>query len=361
MQYFGAKKSYAKIHLVKGVFIMYKINKILCILVCLMPIHCWAHVRWFVQDVPRDNIAFPIDIVSILLVLGVLLYCSFCIFLKQQKNTESSVYRILHGRITIAGIEWNLLKASLAVMLVGNIMTNIFIAPNLVGVISPNFAIFLQATLIVLLVLDEVIFGLSLALLMLSVTLLFGVELAIDYIFEFIVFAIYFVILGLSKNWLKLDQHILNSSPVNTTAVSILRVGMGLQLMVLAIHNKLLNPGLTLAFLAEYPHFNFVKFIGIEAFTHIHFVLAAGLAELSFGLMLVANIATRFVATCVMFFFTLTSIILGPHELLGHSPVLASMLIIWLQGNLSSNQHVYQTLQLLKPGYILGLWSKLLK
>ena len=115
---------------------------------------------------------------------------------------------------------------------------------------------------------------------------------------------------------------------------------MGLQLVVLAVHNKLLNPDLGLSFLQLHPEFNFMQLLGISAFEGIHFVLAAGLAETSFGVLLIFNIATRFVATCVLGIFTLTSIVMGLHELLGHLPVLAAMFVVWLNGNASAEFNI---------------------
>ena len=80
--------------------------------------------------------------------------------------------------------------------------------------------------------------------------------------------------------------------------------------------------------------FNFMSSVlGISAFTDLHFALAAGVAESSFGLMLLLNKASRFVALTICFFFLSTGVILGYHELIGHFPVLVLAIIVAIQPN----------------------------
>lgn len=49
-----------------------------------------------------------------------------------------------------------------------------------------------------------------------------------------------------------------------------------LTLVTLALHNNLGNPGLTMAFLEEYP-LSFMMLLGFEGFTDLHFTFAARL------------------------------------------------------------------------------------
>jgi uncharacterized membrane protein YphA (DoxX/SURF4 family) len=115
-------------------------------------------------------------------------------------------------------------------------------------------------------------------------------------------------------------------------AVPVIRVGVGLTLVTLALHNKLGNPGLTMAFLEEYP-LNFMALLGFEGFTNLHFTFAAGLGELTLGILITLGISTRFVVAKLAVFFIATVIALGPIELLGHAPLVGIAVMLILRGS----------------------------
>ena len=98
--------------------------------------------------------------------------------------------------------------------------------------------------------------------------------------------------------------------------------------MVLAVHNKLGDPGLGVAFLAAYP-LNFMAGMG---FSDLHFVLAAGVFELAFGGLIAFGIATRFVTAVLSCFFLATLVALAPTELIGHLPLIGAAIVIILRG-----------------------------
>jgi hypothetical protein len=108
-------------------------------------------------------------------------------------------------------------------------------------------------------------------------------------------------------------------------------VAVGLTLAILAFDEKLLHPHLSLAFLREYQ-FNFMPCLGFAQFSDLHFVFAAGVAELTFGLLLTAGIATRFVTLVLSTFFVLTLLILGPVELVGHAPLFGIAFLLLSRG-----------------------------
>ncbi len=154
----------------------------------------------------------------------------------------------------------------------------------------------------------------------------------IDYVFEFAGIMVAFYLIGPSIS--RIDRILWPaSSPRNEQmAVAVLALSLGLQLAELALHNKLLNPGLALIFIDDNGFLNFMRMIGFTSFKNIYFVFAGGIAELILGTLLVFGIATRFVALGIGAIFTLTSAIFGLHELIGHIPIMAVVLLIALHG-----------------------------
>lgn len=304
----------------------------------LIPLDTFAHVRWFVEEQHKAT-NFTLDATTFLLVGGTLFYIFFCCILNAQKesrNKDHVINRFLFGKLNLKGIEWKIFEASIVIMLIGNITAGIFIAPNLI-LEDKDLSFLIQGGLIVCLIFDRVLFSIGLLALTGILISIFGLNLSIDYAAEFISFSLAFALIGCYKSWTQPEGGSLSWRAISVNASSTLRIGMGIQLVILAMHNKFLNPDMGLVFLQENQHFNFMKLLGVETFKDIHFVLAAGLAEMSFGLLLLLNIATRFVASCVFGIFLLTSIILGIHELLGHLPILACTFVIWLNGNSTEN------------------------
>jgi uncharacterized membrane protein YphA (DoxX/SURF4 family) len=116
-------------------------------------------------------------------------------------------------------------------------------------------------------------------------------------------------------------------------AVSLLRIAFGLQFVVLALHEKLINPGLALAFVEEHSFVNFMPLLGFEGFTNLHFVFGAGLAELAMGLLMAVNVAARPACGVLAAVFLATGLMFGPHELVGHLPILGALLLVMVRGS----------------------------
>jgi hypothetical protein len=114
-------------------------------------------------------------------------------------------------------------------------------------------------------------------------------------------------------------------------SVRILRIGIGLQLVILALTEKLIAPGLGLAFIEMYPFYNFFLAIGLDQVSNLHFVYFIGISELVLGGMLMLGIASRVVLAALAAAFTTTAIIHGLHEILGHLPIFAAALILLLE------------------------------
>ncbi len=119
-------------------------------------------------------------------------------------------------------------------------------------------------------------------------------------------------------------------------AMPALRVFTGLSVMWLAFSEKLLNPALALAFLREYPSFNFMQLLGFSWFSDELFVYAAGAVELTIGLLLAVGVLPRIVILFMWVPFNMTIPLLPPQELLGHLPILAVMYAVFLTGGANS-------------------------
>jgi uncharacterized membrane protein YphA (DoxX/SURF4 family) len=116
-------------------------------------------------------------------------------------------------------------------------------------------------------------------------------------------------------------------------AVSLLRIALGLQFVVLALHEKLINPALALAFVEQHSFVNFMPLFGFEGFTNLHFVFGAGLAELALGFLMAANVAARLACGVLAAIFLATGLMFGPHELVGHLPILGALLLVMVRGS----------------------------
>lgn len=296
----------------------------------LLPCVANAHVKWFVDNsITTENNVFKADMISFLLLLGAALYIGIAAYVEYYRNSNTKIYSLLYKPLFRPN-NLELLKAGVIIFLLGNIIQNHFIAPNL-KMANSFFLLeqFSQAALIILIVFFEIIFCISLILVGLLLFYIFGFSSSIDYLFELIGISLAVFFFHKKETAQHPNGEIdTNRDKYNNVGIAILRISFGLQLCALAAQDKLINPSLSLGFLSDYPYFNFMNLIGIESFTNAHFVLAAGLAEFSMGLLLVFNLFQRLGALTALFFFSLTSIILGPSELIGHIPVIIVLLII---------------------------------
>jgi len=117
-------------------------------------------------------------------------------------------------------------------------------------------------------------------------------------------------------------------------AVSMLRVAMGVSLIAVALTEKIWNPDLGLAFLADRPELNvFHGALGIPWFTDDLFVLSAGLTEAAIGAMLISGIMPRLVILGMWLPFHLGIPVLPAQELIGHLPIFGVMYLLFVRGS----------------------------
>ncbi|MEJ1297466.1 MAG: hypothetical protein RPU63_08280 [Candidatus Sedimenticola sp. (ex Thyasira tokunagai)] len=325
---------------------MRTLSKILILFLFLFSQNTFAHLRWFVDDEGSyRDVTYQLDWLMVLIMVGGALFVFICIMLEKKASGNKLYYKYLSKPYPMKGLEWHFLSLIIVVMLTINIIQGVFLAPNLIlpDVMKVN-GMLIQLAVLVMLFISPLLSGLLLFLLIFFLPAMLPMELLIDYIFEFIGLALALILISPRIN--RRDRSLLNKLdipiPVGATnAARALRIFIGLQLLLLAIHNKLLDPGMGLVFLEENGFYNFISLMGFEQFTNLHFVFAGGLAEALFGLMLILGISTRFVMLVVSFFFIATSILTGIHELVGHLPIFSIALIILLYGSRSNILRTY--------------------
>ncbi len=149
---------------------------------------------------------------------------------------------------------------------------------------------------------------------------------------EILGFAFYAMIMGRPK-WRFVESDFVSHLVHKTHqyGISILRIGTGLNLMVLGFSEKILSPSLTQDFLAHYD-WNFMQALGFEWFTNYWFAYSAGVVEFLFGLFFLLGLVTRVSILALAGFLITTLALLGPVELVGHLPHFSIALVLLVFG-----------------------------
>ena len=157
-----------------------------------------------------------------------------------------------------------------------------FLAPNIVlppEVLSLGIA--LQLAVVVSASISIMLSGVFILLttaLMLAMT---PATIWVNYVFEFIALGVFMIFSGthVSSFDNKLTQKLRLPSTDNLwqAALLVLRVGIGLQLIVLALTEKLIYPGLAVVFVEMFPFYNIFPSIGLPMGTNMHFVYFVGI------------------------------------------------------------------------------------
>ena len=115
-------------------------------------------------------------------------------------------------------------------------------------------------------------------------------------------------------------------------AVWALRMAAGGALIVVAFAEKLANPDLALAFLADHPHFNVARQLGIPL-GDLEFVRIAGGIEVLFGLLVISGALPQACVLIAGIPFNATLWFFGNTELVGHLPIYGAMLVLLVYGS----------------------------
>ena len=150
---------------------------------------------------------------------------------------------------------------------------------------------------------------------------------------EMLGFAVYGFIIGRPKFYIEREPwaHMVTIR-LKEYAVPLLRVGTGLNLMILGFSEKIFATSLTHNFLMEFD-WNFMQNLGFVNFTDYWFAFSAGMVELLFGLFLVLGLVTRLTTLVLALFLITTLILLGPIELIGHLPHFSIAIVLLVLGS----------------------------
>jgi uncharacterized membrane protein YphA (DoxX/SURF4 family) len=110
-------------------------------------------------------------------------------------------------------------------------------------------------------------------------------------------------------------------------AINLLRIAMGFGIAYGALTEKLLNPPLAQALLDQRPFLNVLRPLGVS---DPAFIWLAGATELVVGVVVLSGQITRPVMAIGFALFTVTLIVFGLPELIGHLPYYGIMLTLFI-------------------------------
>lgn len=313
----------------------------ICGIFTFISINAHAHAKWFITDASKfSRQSYPVDAIFITICAGAIFFILVSYWLNRLAHHNTFVNRVLYqpllrDQLKLRDVSWPgaALKLAIAILLLTNILQGHFIAPNFDTGGNPQLYLLLQAGLLLILTISQTIFSISLLAICSVLFFLLPLESTIDYFPELIAIGIALYMNAPEKRkevyYLELENSRYKISGANFGLVC-LRFGIGLQLIILTFHDKLLSPAYGLAFLSDYPYMNFLRHINAPISQDIYFIFCAGMAELCFGILLVSNIAARLSLALIIFFFMITGFILDVNELLGHLPILVAATILFV-------------------------------
>jgi uncharacterized membrane protein YphA (DoxX/SURF4 family) len=127
-----------------------------------------------------------------------------------------------------------------------------------------------------------------------------------------------------------------------SAALNLLRIAMGFGIAYGALTEKLLNPALAEALLADKPFLNVLRGLGVSDPV---FVWLAGVTELTIGVVILSGQITRPVMAVGFALFTATLIVFGLPEFIGHLPFYGIMLTLFI----APNAHSWRVRRALRP------------
>jgi uncharacterized membrane protein YphA (DoxX/SURF4 family) len=116
-------------------------------------------------------------------------------------------------------------------------------------------------------------------------------------------------------------------------AINLLRIAMGFGIAYGALTEKLLNPPLAQALLDQSPFLNVLRPLGVSDPV---FIWLAGLTELVIGIVILSGQITRPVMAVGFALFTVTLVVFGLPEFIGHLPYYGIMLTLFIAPDANS-------------------------
>ena len=298
---------------------MKKIWSLLSLFFIFSPLVASAHVKWFAESVGTDRPYQFTDMPVIIWIIVSLCLVFLGAFL--EKKFHVPLWFHVHvAKLTPAVLSLASIGFGLAFLLFS--INGFIFAPNLPAVGTTGlFLIAIQtiAGAMILFGFYERVGGLLILFLFALGIKEYGAFEMIDTL-EMLGMAMYATIIGRPK-WRIVEASWIKSmvGQLESYAVPLLRVGVGLNLIVLAFTEKILAPELTQNFLAGH-NWNFMQNLGFHFFTDYWFAFSAGVAEALIGIFLVFGFVTRLTTLVLAMFLITTLVLLGPIELVGHLP-----------------------------------------
>lgn len=297
-----------------------------------LPYITFAHVKWFAEQTTQIPAYKITDKFVVLAIIASIILVLIGIFLEKRlhmpKFLDKYIERFAPGALSIASVGFGF--AFLLFTLKGFIF-----APNLLAVGDMGSIMLLVqgvAGAMILFGFYERLGGFLLVILFILGVQEYGAYEMLD-TFEMLGFAFYAIIIGRPK-WSLKDASILKNfrHRFRSYGLPILRVGTGLNLIILGFTEKILTPSLTANFLENY-NWNFMQKIGIYSVTDYWFAFFAGVVEILFGIFFLLGLVTRTTTVVLAIFLVTTLVLLGPIELVGHLPHFSIAIVLFVLGS----------------------------
>ncbi len=309
-------------------------NKIKYLFLTLLavPSLALAHVKWFAEEenlVPKYSLSDSHIITAIIIglaIIGLGIYLEKKLYIPHK--LDKTIQKWAPGVLSIASIGFGLAFIIFA-------LKGFVFAPNLPALGNIGYlmlSIELVAGILILLGFYERIGGLLILVLFFLGIYQYGAIEMLDTL-EMVGFVIYIIIIGRPK-WKMRDWNFVKhfSHKIHAYGLPILRVGTGLNLIILGFTEKILNPSLTDNFLSHY-HWNFMQGLGFHHFTNYYFGFSAGMVEILFGVFFLLGLVTRITTITLAVFLVTTLYLLGPVELIGHLPHFSIAIVLFVLGS----------------------------
>lgn len=307
-----------------------------------MPGH-FAHVKWFAD--PRSHptqydllLSWPV-----LLAFGVALGATAIAFLIQHRVPEPRAVRSLERYAKTGPLA---LRIALGVALLAAVVAGWLFVPSLpVQRDAAGYAVLAVEALcggLILVGLFTRYAAIVLALLGAVAMFPFSVESILEQV-HILGIAVFLFIAGpgmVSLDARRRAHRSIQHEQAPAAAVNLLRVAMGFGIAYGALTEKLLNPPLAQALLDQSPFLNVLRPLGVSDPT---FIWLAGVTELVIGIVILSGQITRPVMAAGFALFTVTLIVFGVPELIGHLPYYGIMLTLFIAPDANS-WHVQRAL-----------------
>jgi len=295
-----------------------------------------AHVKWFTDPRlhPTDyGLLLSLPVVgAFLLALG----ATGAAYLIQHRVPEPKVVRSLERYAKTGPLA---LRIALGVALIAASVANWLFVPSLVlerdsvgialRVVEATCGLFLLAGLLTRYV------AIVLALLGIVAMFPFNIESILEQV-HILGIALYLMITGpgaVSLDARRRAAGSIEDEKAPAAAINLLRIAMGFGIAYGALTEKLLNPPLAQALLDERPFLNVLRPLGVGDPV---FIWLAGLTELAVGVVILSGQITRPVMAVGFALFTVTLLVFGLPELIGHLPYYGIMLTLFIAPDANS-------------------------